>query len=120
MKLIKASFLVLLAIIALEGKNALADNGETNSGSASLNYQLVKEIKGVLHTPLLMYSDRDLNGVVTVWAKIEENGKINFTKVESENSQLSKNTLKKLNDLNLWTGKELSGEVFRYQILFNQ
>lgn len=120
MKLIKASLLVLLTIIALEGKNVFAGDGDISAGSSSLNYQLIKEVKNVLQTPLLKYSDRDLNGVVTVWAKIETNGKINFTRIESENSQLGKNTLTKLNDLNLWTGKDLAGKVFRYEIVFDQ
>jgi hypothetical protein len=120
MKLIKASLLVLLAIIALEGKNALADDGKVSAGSASLSYQIVKEIKGALETPLLTYSDRDLNGDVTVWAKVEENGKINFIKIKSENPHLGKNTLIKLNELNLWTGKELSGNIFKYKVEYKQ
>lgn len=120
MKLIKASLLILLTIITLEGKNLFAGDGTVSAGVSDLSYQLVNEIKEVLKTPLLVYSDRDLNGVVTVTAKVEKNGKINFIEVTSENKQLSQNTLTKLNEQNLWTNRNLAGQILKYDIVCNQ
>ena len=120
MKLIKASFLILLTIITLEGKNLFAGDGTVTAGVSDLSYQLVNEIKDVLKTPLLVYSDRDLNGVVTITAKVEKNGKINFIEVKSENNQLSQNTLTKLNEQNLWTNRNLAGKMFKYDVIYSQ
>lgn len=120
MKLIKASLLILLTIITLEGKSLFAGDGTVTAGASDLSYQLINEIKDVLQTPLLVYSDRDLNGVVTVTAKVEKNGKINFIEVKSDNSQLSKNTLTKLNEQNLWTNRTLAGRIFKYDVIYSQ
>ena len=120
MKLLKGSLILLLTIIALQGKNALADGGDRSAKTSELNYQLANEIKEVLKTPLLVYSDRDLNGNIEVTVKVEETGKINFLKIDSENISLEKNALTKLNSLNLWTGPDLSGIEFKYEVKFRQ
>ncbi|MCB0724987.1 MAG: hypothetical protein KDC73_09785 [Ignavibacteriae bacterium] len=120
MKLIKASLLILLTIIVLQGKNLFAGDGTLTAGASDLNYQLVNEIKDVLKTPLLVYSGRDLNGVVTITAIVEKNGKITFTDVTSDNDQLNKNTLAKLNKQNLWTNKNLAGKIFKYEVVYSQ
>ena len=120
MKLLKGSLILLLTIIALQGKNAIADGGDISAKTSELNYQLANEIKNVLRTPLLVYSDRNLTGEAEVTVRVEENGKINFLKIYSDNVSLEKNALNKLNSLNLWTGKELSGTVFKYSVKFTQ
>jgi hypothetical protein len=120
MKLIKASLLILLTIVTFEGKNLLAGDGTLEAGASELNYQLVNEIKSVLKTPLLVYSDRELSGEVKVTARIEKNGKISFINVSSDNKQLSMNTYTKLNAQNLWTDKNLAGKIFKYEIIYSQ
>lgn len=108
--------LVLTLFITIGSVNANTPTSEINE----LNFQLVKEVKRNVESPLLSFSDKNLLGVAIVTVEIAENGKINFASVKSENSYLKRNIERKLEDLNLWTDPKQNGKVFVYTINYKE
>lgn len=99
---------------------AVSSRAEVSSASLEkeLSYQLVKEVKQTLKTPLLKYKDKDLKGAVSVTVTVGNDGKISFLHIHGVNKDLSANVTSKLNALNLWTDTRLAGKIFKYDISF--
>ncbi len=95
---------------------------EILSGSkvSEVNHQLVQEVKDILTVPLLKYRDGDLTGLVKVFAKIDNNGKITIVHVIGTNKNLVSNVKAKIKSLNAWASPENAGTVFVYYINFTQ
>lgn len=106
------TFALILTLVSSESKADGTEKGKINE----LSDQIVIEIKEVLSTPYLKYESKDLNGVVTVFTTVSENGKIIFTGLKGVNENLNMNISSKLNSLNLWASPDFSKKVFQYNI----
>ncbi len=85
---------------------------------ADLNYQIKKEIKEMVNTPLLLYySDKNLKGTSYVLINVREDGKIFIDKVAGGNVFLNSYVAKKLNSRNLWTDPKYAKSTFVYKIV---
>lgn len=107
-------FAVIAALIFVTGVSNAGPH--TGSKVSELNLQIKDEVKQILKTPYLKFSDKNLNGEVTVSASISDEGKINFRKIQGINENLISNVIDRLNSLNLWTSPDYSGKTFVYKI----
>jgi len=104
-------------VFILAGFNTnLKADGTDKDKTNELNNQIIEEIKEVLETPYLKYEAKDLTGKITVFTKVDKNGKIKFTGMKGINENLISNVNDKLNSLNLWTSPDYSNKIFRYNI----
>lgn len=107
-------------VIAITLSTNLIYSAEPSTELSELNFQLVKEVKRNVESPLLSYSDKNLLGVAVVTAEVKETGKINFVSVSSTNTNLKRNIERKLEYLNLWTDPKQNGKVFVYTINYKE
>lgn len=118
MKTIKILFTIFCFILAASVIGYSKTNKTTGANTADLNNQIVQEIIDILKTPYLKFADKDLNGEVIIGVKINEDGKITFTKLSGGNENLSSNVIQKLNSLNLWTSPDYQKNSFSYLIKY--
>lgn len=104
-------FLSLLPAISHSEENAA-------NKAAELNTQIKEEVKTILQLPYLRYSDKNMNGKISVVIEVDNMGKIIFKNLQGLNEDLLFNVKDKLNSLNLWTSPDYSGKVFVYNIKY--
>lgn len=107
----------LSVIVPISNSFAVTDPVYVNT-YADLNYQIKKEIKEMINTPIsLFYSDKNLNGTTYVMISVREDGKIFIDKVIGGNAILNSYLAKKLNSRNLWTDPKYAKSTFFYKIV---
>lgn len=83
----------------------------------SLNNQLFEELSNVLSEPVsLIFQDKDIKGTAYAYMKVNKEGKIVLANVSSDNENLKKVIINKINSRNLWTDKKYANNVFRFKI----
>lgn len=110
--------LAVLTVLFMQPQNSNADPGD-RANTSGLNSQIIEEIKEILKTPYLKFSDKDLNGTVTLSADITPEGKIVFKNISGINENLVSNVMARLNSLNLWASPDFSSNEFTYRIKYS-
>lgn len=119
MNILKISIiaLTLSVIVPLSSSFAATDPISANT-YADLNYQITKEVKEMINTPVFLnYVDKNLKGSAFVQISVREDGKIFIEKVAGGNDNLNSYVEKKLNSRNLWTDPKYANSKFVYEIV---
>ncbi len=118
MSTLKAIFTIALTLVTVSFAGITKADNLSGNKTADLNLQIVDEIKGTLQTPYLKYASDNLDGEITVIARVSKNGKIEFKYSQGINERLRSSIEAELNSLNLWTSPDYSNKEFKYRIKY--